>query len=44
MGMAVIIYCLSLLAYSFNLSGLKNLLLAICIQIALVTGLSVFLN
>jgi hypothetical protein len=42
--MAVIIYCLSLTAYLFNLSGLKKFLLAICIQITLVTGLSIFLN
>ena len=39
MGMAVIVYFLSLAVYLFNLSGPKKLLLAILIQIITVTGL-----
>jgi hypothetical protein len=44
MGISVIVYALSLAAYVFNFSGIKNLSLAIVIQIILVTGLYVCLN
>ena len=44
MGTAVIIYFLSLAAYLFNLSGSMKLLLAIFIQLIMVTGLYFWLN
>jgi hypothetical protein len=39
---AAIVYFLSLIAYVYNLSESKKLLLAIFIQIVVVTGLSIF--
>jgi hypothetical protein len=38
-GMAVVVYFLSLVAYLFNISGSKKLLLAILIQIVIAVAL-----
>jgi drug/metabolite transporter (DMT)-like permease len=43
-GAAAILYLLSFIAYVYNLSESKKLLLAIFIQIVIVTGLSIFLK
>lgn len=41
-GFAAVVYSLSLVAYLLNLSGLKRFLLAIFIQIIIVTLISIF--